>query len=104
MPEFVDGVRPVRVGGVIKPPVKIRDVKPVYPPIAMQAGVQGVVIIQAVLDTTGNVYNAVVLRGQPLLDEAALQAVSGWQFQPTLINGVATPLVMTVTVNFTLDK
>jgi TonB family protein len=70
----------------------------------MQAGVQGVVIIQAVLDTTGNVYSAAVLRGQPLLDEAALQAVSGWQFQPTLINGVPTPLVMTVTVNFTLGK
>ena len=104
LPEFVDGVRPVRVGGNVKPPRKIRDVKPIYPAIAQQAGVQGVVIIQAVLDTYGNVYNAHVLRGQPLLDEAALQAVQGWQFEPTQVNGVPTPLVMTVTVNFTMDR
>ena len=104
MPEFVDGMRLVRVGGSIKPPKKIRDVKPAYPPLAQSAGVQGVVIIQAILDTYGNVYSAHVLRGQPLLDEAALQAVSGWQFEPTLLNGVPTPLAMTVTVNFTMDK
>ena len=101
---LVDGLTPFRVGGTIKPPVKVRDVKPVYPPIAQQAGVQGVVIIEAVIDTNGNVYSARVLRGQPLLDEAALQAVSGWQFQPTHFNGVPTPIVMTVTVNFALDK
>ena len=101
---LVDGMTPLRVGGTIKPPMKIRDVKPVYPPLAQQAGVQGVVIIEAVIDTNGNVYSGRVLRGQPLLDEAALQAVSGWQFQPTQMNGATVPLVMTVTVNFTLDK
>jgi periplasmic protein TonB len=84
--------------------VKVRDVKPIYPPIAQAAGVQGVVIIQAVIDTSGNVYSATVLRGQPLLDEAALDAVKGWQFVPTLVDGVPTPLVMTVTVNFTMDR
>ena len=103
-PEFVDGVRALRVGGNIKAPRKIRDVKPVYPPIAQQAGVQGVVIIEAVIDSLGNIYSARVLRGAPLLDEAALQAVQGWQFEPTQINGVPAPIVMTVTVNFTLDK
>ncbi len=103
-PELVDGVMPVRVGGALKPPMKVRDVKPIYPPIAQAAGVTGVVIIQAVIDTSGNVYSATVLRGQPLLDQAALDAVSGWQFQPTLLNGVPTPLVMTVTVNFTIDR
>jgi protein TonB len=97
-------MRLVRVGGTIKPPKKIRDVKPVYPPLAQSAGVQGVVIIQAILDTYGNVYSAHVLRSQPLLDEAALQAVQGWQFEPTLLNGVPTPVAMTVTVNFTMDK
>jgi protein TonB len=103
-PPLVDGMEPVRVGGPIKPPVKIRDVKPAYPPIAQAAGVQGVVIIQAVIDTTGNIHTAVVLRGQPLLDEAALDAVKGWQFQPTQVNGVTIPVVMTVTVNFTMDR
>jgi len=103
VPEFVDGVRPLRVGGEIKPPVKLRDVKPIYPPIAQSARVQGVVIIQAVIDTLGNVASASVLRGVPLLDEAALDAVRQWQFQPTTINGVVTPIVMTVTVNFAMQ-
>jgi TonB family protein len=103
IPEFVDGVRPVRVGGGIKPPVKVRDVKPFYPPIAQSARIQGVVIIQAVIDTAGNVASATVLRGQPLLDEAALQAVGQWQFQPTVLNNVPTPVVMTVTVNFAMQ-
>ena len=43
-----------------------------------------------------------VLRGQPLLVPAALDAVKQWQFQPTLLNGVPVPVIMTVTVNFTL--
>ena len=102
--EFVDGVRPLRVGGAIKPPVKVRDVKPAYPPIAQAARVQGVVILQAVIDTAGNVVSATVLRGQPLLDEAAMEAVRQWQFTPTTINNVPTPLIMTVTVNFALQN
>ena len=83
--------------------VKIRDVKPIYPPIAQAARRQGVVIIEAVIDAAGNVARASVLRGQPLLDQAALDAVKQWQFEPTHINGVPTPVIMTVTVNFTLQ-
>jgi TonB family protein len=103
VPEFVDGLRPVRIGGAIKPPAKIRDVKPIYPPIAQSSRIQGVVIIQAVIDTAGNVAAASVLRSIPLLDQAALEAVGQWQFQPTLLNGVLTPVVMTVTVNFVME-
>ena len=54
------------------------------------------------LDRTGIVSNAVVLRGDPLLDEAALAAVRQWIFTPTLLNGMPISVVMTVTVNFTL--
>jgi TonB family protein len=102
--ELVDGQAPVRVGGGIKPPKKTRDVKPVYPEEALASSVQGVVIIEATIDTLGNVSTARVLRGQPLLDQAALDAVKEWQFTPTMLNGVAVPVIMTVTVNFTLDK
>ena len=53
--------------------------------------------------TAGNVASARVLRGQPLLDQAALDAVGQWQFEPTLLNNVPVPVIMTVTVNFSLQ-
>jgi protein TonB len=94
---------PVRVGGNIKAPSKIRDVKPIYPPIAQSARVQGVVIIEATIGADGKVKDAKVLRSIPLLDQAAVDAVKQWQFTPTLLNGVPVPVIMTVTVNFTLQ-
>jgi TonB family protein len=93
----------LRVGGDIRAPQKIVNVPPVYPPEAIDAKVQGVVVIEATIDAEGNVAEAWVLRSIPLLDEAALQAVKQWRYSPTLVNGVAVPLVMTVTVNFTLS-
>ena len=99
---LVDGQAPVRVGGNIKPPTKVRDVKPDYPAEAQAAGVQGVVILEVTIDTVGSVFEERVLRGEPLLVPAALNAVKQWQFQPTLLNGVPVPVIMTVTVNFTL--
>ena len=94
---------PIRVGGAIKQPTKIRDVKPVYPPIAQSARVSGMVIIEATIGADGRVKDAKVLRSIPLLDQAALDAVKQWQFTPTLLNGVPVPVIMTVTVNFTLQ-
>lgn len=94
---------PVRVGGNIKAPAKIRDVRPVYPPDAQAAGIAGVVILEAVIDPEGRVGQAKVLRSIPGLDEAAIDAVRQWEFVPTLLNGAAVPVIMTVTVNFTLQ-
>ena len=94
---------PVRVGGDIPPPVKVKDVKPVYPADAQQARAQGVVIIEATIDPTGQVRDAVVKRSIPLLDAAALNAVRQWVFTPTVVNGVAVAVIMTVTVNFTMQ-
>jgi protein TonB len=93
---------PYRVSASIKQPVKTVDVKPVYPEVAARARVEGIVIIEAVIGPTGEVQEARVLRSQPLLDAAALTAVQQWRFTPTLLNGVPVPVVMTVTVNFTL--
>jgi protein TonB len=92
----------VRVGGKIKPPTKIKDVTPVYPPAAKSASVQGVVIIEATIGANGKVIDAKVLRSVPMLNEAALDAVRQWEYSPTLLNGVPVPVVMTVTVNFKL--
>lgn len=100
----VDSTKPLRVGGAIGVPAKIRDVRPVYPADARAAGVQGVVILEAVIDETGAVSAARVLRSIPLLDQAALDAVRQWQFTPTLLNGAPVPVVMTVTINFTTSQ
>lgn len=93
----------VRVGGKLKPPAKVKDVKPVYPEAAKSAKVQGVVILEAVIGADGKVVDAKVLRSVPALDQAALDAVKQWEFTPSLLNGKPMPVVMTVTVNFKLQ-
>ena len=93
---------PARVGGNISPPTKTRDVSPVYPEVARAARVAGVVILEATIGPTGAVTDVNVLRSVPLLDEAAVAAVRQWQYTPTLLNGVPVPVIMTVTVNFSL--
>ncbi len=95
--------QPWRVGGQIRNPAKTRDVRPVYPPIAVANRVEGRVMIEAIIGADGRVKDATVLRSIPLLDEAALAAVRQWRFTPTLLNGVPVPVIMTVTVNFTLQ-
>ena len=95
--------RAVRVGGQIRPPLKIRNVPPVYPQIAQSARVQGVVIIEATIDRTGKVTQTRVLRSVPLLDQAALDAVRKWEYEPTRVTGVAVPVIVTVTVRVTLE-
>jgi TonB family protein len=94
---------PVRIGGNIPPPTKTKDVRPVYPPLAQQARVSGVVILEATIGEDGKVRDVVVKRSIPLLDEAALDAVRQWEYAPTLVNGAAAPVIMTVTVNFALQ-
>jgi TonB family protein len=103
-----DGVAPawatgaLRVGGAILRPVKTKHVNPVYPAIAQNAGVQGVVVIEALISADGKISNARVLQSVPLLDQAALDAVMQWEFTPTRLNGEPMPVLMTVTVQFTL--
>ena len=93
----------VRVGGQIKEPKKLKNVAPVYPDIAKQARVQGVVILECTISPQGKVTDVKVLRGIPLLDQAAVEAVKQWVYTPTLLNGVPVPVIMTVTVNFKLS-
>ena len=92
----------VRVGDGIKSPQKIRDVAPIYPPMAQSARMQGVVVVEATIGTDGRVSDARVLRSIPLLDQAALEAVRQWAFTPTLLNGAPVPVIMTVSVSFSL--
>jgi protein TonB len=95
---------PVRIGGTVRQPLKVKNVDPVYPAIAQAARVQGIVIIEATLSPDGRMSNARILRSIPLLDQAALEAVRQWEYTPTLLNGVPVPVIMTITVMFTLSK
>lgn len=94
----------VRPGGKIALPVKLRDVAPAYPELAREAHVEGLVIIECHIDTEGGVAGARVLRGHPLLDAAALDAVRQWRYRPTLLNGEPVSVLMTVTVRFSLRR
>lgn len=97
-PPAADG--PVRVGGNVRPPTKVKDVPPVLPEVARQAGVFGVVILEVTIDEEGRVSNARVLRSIPLLDQAALDAVRQWEFTPTYVDGRPRPVILTVPVPF----
>jgi periplasmic protein TonB len=94
---------PVRMHSGIKAPDKVVNVTPIYPEIARAARREGMVILEAVIDASGNVTSARVLRGDPLLDQAALDAVQQWKFKPATLNGETIPVVMTVTVQFRLQ-
>lgn len=93
---------PIRIGGSIGEPTKIKDVRPVYPEEARDAGISGLVILEAVIDREGRVRETRVVRSVPGLDEAAEQAVGQWEYTPTLLGGQAVEVIMTVTVNFRL--
>ena len=90
--------------GVIREPVKIKDVRPRYPPDAQRARISGMVLLEAVIDRRGKVDDIRVLRSVPELDRAAVEAVSQWEYSPTLLDGVAIPVIMTITVTFSLDS
>ena len=96
--------KPVRVGPGIREPKKIVHAAPEYPDVARTARVEGVVILEAVLDISGRVQSIKVLRSTPLLDDAAIRAVRQWRYTPTELNGVPVPVLMTITVQFTLAR
>jgi protein TonB len=93
---------PVRPGGEIKPPSRIAYTAPAYPAVAKSARIEGTVYLEATIDEQGIVRDVRVLRSIPFLDDAAKAAVSQWRYTPTKLNGVAVPVILTVTVTFTL--
>jgi len=93
----------VRVGGDIKPPVKVKGAAPVYPDVAKRARVEGVVILEATIGTDGKVKDVKVIRSVKVLEGAAVDAVRTWEFKPTVVNGQAVQVITTIPVNFSLD-
>lgn len=95
---------PIRVGGDVQPPVKVSAPSPQYTEIARKARIQGVVIVEAIIDKEGSVTNVKVLKGLPMgLDTAAADAVKKWKFQPATLNGKPVAVIYNLTVNFRLQ-
>ncbi len=93
-------VVPVRPGGDLKAPARTAYVAPTYPPLAKAARVEGSVIVEAIIDEAGGVRDVRVLRSNPLFDQAAIDAVRQWKYAPTRLNGVAVPVILSVSVVF----
>jgi TonB family protein len=87
----------------ISNPTRIVYVKPEYSESARTAKAQGIVVLEAQIELDGRVCNPRVLRSIPLLDQSAIDAVLQWRFTPAKRNGVAVPVITTITVNFTLQ-
>lgn len=83
-------------------PKQIKNVDPVYPDIARAGLVEGVVILEVVIDEKGNVKDVKVIRSKPLLDQAAIDAVKQWKYEPFVVDGKPVPFAMSVTVTFSL--
>jgi TonB family protein len=93
---------PLSVGASVRPPVKIVDVRPVYPELAKQARAHGMVEIEIVVGSSGDVEQARVIKSVPLLDRAALDAVRKWKYAPTIVNGTAVPVKLSVGLSFAM--
>ncbi|HEY6141339.1 MAG TPA: energy transducer TonB, partial [Thermoanaerobaculia bacterium] len=98
------GDKPLRVGGDVQAPVATTRVEPQYTEIARKARIEGLVIIEAIIDAHGNVTDARVLKPLPMgLDQAAIDAVKRWKFKPGTLNGQPVPVIFNLTVNFRLQ-
>jgi periplasmic protein TonB len=94
----------VRVGGNVKAPRQTYSVNPAYPSVAREAHIGGMVVVDAVIDEHGNVVQARVLSGHPLLIDAALKAVLQWKYEPTTLNGQPVSVELQVQVHFNLNS
>jgi periplasmic protein TonB len=92
----------VRVSSGVSTGLLIRKVPPSYPPLARQARIQGVVVLQAQISKEGNIQNLQLISGHPMLAPAAIEAVKQWKYKPYLLNGEPVEVDTQVQVNFTL--
>jgi len=93
---------PVEVKRNINYPKKIKHFQPIYPSGAIQARVEGTVVVEAIIGKDGKIKSAKIIKSVPLLDSAALEAVKKWEYTPMIIDGEAKEIPLTVTINFKL--
>jgi periplasmic protein TonB len=94
----------IKVGGNVQSAKLVRQPRPVYPPLAKQARISGVVKLSAIISKDGTIQHLEVISGHPLLVPSALEAVKQWVYQPTLLNGEPVEVQTQIDVNFTLSQ
>src|SRR3982751_2019116 len=92
------------VGGQDAEANLIKKVQPIYPPLAKSARVSGTVEFSATISKEGSIENLQLVRGHPLLVNAAKEAVLQWKYKPTMLNGQAVEVITRIIVNFTLSQ
>ena len=97
-------IQRIKIGGAVQQAKLIRQPKPVYPPLAKQARISGVVHLSAIIAKDGTIQQLSVISGHPLLVPSALEAVKQWVYQPTTLNGEPVEVQTTIDVNFTLSQ
>jgi periplasmic protein TonB len=94
----------IRVGGNVQAAMLIKQPKPLYPPLAKQARIQGTVRFNAIIGKDGTIQNLQLVSGHPLLVPSATEAVRQWVYKPTLLNGEPVEVQTQIDVNFTLSQ
>jgi protein TonB len=94
----------IRVGGAVEAASLLRQVQPIYPPIAKTAHISGTVILHAVIGKDGSVQELEYVSGPSLLMKAAMDAVKDWRYKPLLLNGEPTEVETEISVIFTLSS
>jgi Gram-negative bacterial TonB protein C-terminal len=103
--EAIVGVKPIRPGKTVRAPKKIRNVNPRYPELPHGTRGSGMWAGEVLLDTKGNVSRVWAIREVhltplfPSFNEATVDAIRQWQFEPLVVNAKPMPVCMTVTVN-----
>ncbi len=95
---------PVRIGGNVQAAKLVNRITPVYPPLARQTRISGTVRLHAIISKDGTIQQLEVISGHPLLQQAALDAVRQWRYQPTLLNGEPVEVDTTIDVIFSLNQ
>lgn len=92
------------MGGNVQAPALVKRVEPTYPDLALVAKITGLVILEATVATDGTVESVRVLRSVKFLDQAAVDAVKQWRYSPLVLNGVPTPFILSVSLNFSVKS
>ena len=95
---------PIRVGGNVQQANLLRQVQPIYPPIAKTAHISGTVVLHAIISKDGTIEQLEYISGPPLLMKNAMDAVRQWRYRPTMLNGEPVEVDTTVSVVFTLGS
>lgn len=104
-PPVPEAAPPIRIGGKIQSPTLVHRVEPFYPPVAVSARLQGLVILEALVDRDGTVADVKVLRSAgSVLDREALIAVRQWRYAPLVLNGQRLRFVVTVILSFSVES